>query len=240
MSTHSLRKTSAISFEKVAGTAPDLIDMYKDAGDSLRKQDLIGTRAAVYLVIDRSLSMEGYYLNGTVQRLSDQILSLTAHVDDDGIVQVAFFDDDVRTIGRGRGLFRRSQKLADVALGAHQGRIAELHNSLGRMGGTRYRPAMEAVMEHYRASTAYQDSTPAFVVFQTDGAPHDEDETADFLRSTQHENVRWQFVPFGQENQFGCLSRLPGNVGISAVGHDPLSMPSAELYNRLVTGLPRS
>ncbi|MFI8091515.1 hypothetical protein ACIF9R_24875 [Streptomyces sp. NPDC086080] len=31
------------------------------------------------------------------------------------------------------GLFRRSQSFVDVALGAHQGRIAELYNSLGHL-----------------------------------------------------------------------------------------------------------
>lgn len=34
------------------------------------------------------------------------------------------------------GLFRRSQSFADVALGAHQGRTAELHNSLGHLPTT--------------------------------------------------------------------------------------------------------
>ncbi|WP_371648776.1 hypothetical protein [Streptomyces mirabilis] len=38
----------------------------------------------------------------------------------------------MHTLTRG-GLFRRSQSFVDVALGAHQGRIAELHNSLGHL-----------------------------------------------------------------------------------------------------------
>ncbi|WP_330351908.1 VWA domain-containing protein [Streptomyces sp. NBC_00582] len=236
--THSLEKTSAISLDEVAGTAPDLIDMYKDAETSLRDRDLIGRRAAVYLVIDRSLSMKPYFGNGTVQRLSDQILSLSAHLDDDGTVPVGFFSDEMHTLARSR-LLRRPQAFEEVALGAHQGRIAQLHNSLGRMGGTHYRPAMEAVLDHYRGSKAFKASIPAFVVFQTDGGPQDESATRDFLHATAHENVRWQFVPFGAERQFDLLGRLPGNTGISAVGANPLALSNAELYNRLVTGLPR-
>ncbi|MFJ8752315.1 VWA domain-containing protein [Streptomyces sp. NPDC102441] len=239
MTTHSLHKTSAISLDKVAGTAPDLIDMYTDAETSLRKVDLIGGRAAVYLVIDRSISMRDYFTSGAVQRLSDQILSLAAHLDDDGKVPVGFFSDKMHTLSRGK-IFRRPQTLVDVELGNHQGRIAELHNSLGPMGGTKYRPAMEAVREHYRASSAYKASIPAFVVFQTDGAPHDESATRKFLDSTQDENIRWQFVPFGEERQFGVLSSLPGNVGVSAVGYNPLDLSNAELYSRLVTGLHRA
>ncbi|WP_078965688.1 VWA domain-containing protein [Streptomyces aureocirculatus] len=34
--------------------------------------------------------MEHYFANGSVQRLSDQILSLSAHLDDDGKVPVSF------------------------------------------------------------------------------------------------------------------------------------------------------
>lgn len=239
MTVHSLQKSSAISLEKVAGTAPDLIDMYKDAGTSLRKADLIGRRAAVYLVVDRSYSMKKFFKNGAVQRLGDQILSFSAHLDDDGKVPVGFFSDTMHSLGRG-GMFRRPQAFVDVQLGGHQGRIAELHNSLGSMGGTNYRPAMEAVREHYRASSAFKASIPAFVVFQTDGAPHDERATREFLESTQDESIRWQFVPFGEEWQFDVLSSFPGNVGVSAVGYNPLDLSNAELYSRLVTGLPRA
>ncbi|GHG22895.1 VWA domain-containing protein [Streptomyces filamentosus] len=239
MATHSLQKTSAISLDKVAGTAPDLIDMYKDAETSLRRSDRLGGRAAVYLVIDRSRSMADFFTDGSVQRLSDQILSLSAHLDDDGKVPVGFFSTEMHTITRGR-ILRRPQAFVDVELGAHQGRIAQLHNSLGRMGGTHYRPAMEAVRAHYRASRAYKVGTPAFVVFQTDGAPQDAPATRDFLRSTQGENMRWQFVPFGEAGWFRFLHTLPGNTGVSAVGSDPLALSNAELYDRLVAGLPHA
>ncbi|MCQ9179090.1 VWA domain-containing protein [Streptomyces sp. IBSBF 2953] len=58
------------------------------ARSSLRKSGGLGDRAAVYLVIDRSYFMKNYFTDGTVQRLSDQILSLSAHLDDDGKVPV--------------------------------------------------------------------------------------------------------------------------------------------------------
>ncbi|MGW0868914.1 VWA domain-containing protein [Streptomyces sp. NPDC002740] len=58
------------------------------ARSSLRKSDGFGDRAAVYLVIDRSYLMKHYFTDGTVQRLSDRFLSLSAHLDDDGKVAV--------------------------------------------------------------------------------------------------------------------------------------------------------
>jgi hypothetical protein len=223
VATYSLQKTSAISLDEIASTAPDLIDMYKDAETSLRESQRLGGRAAIYLVIDRSFSMKDYFNNGSVQRLSDQILSLSAHLDYDRKVPVGFFSTDMHTITRGR-IIRRPQAFVDVKLGAHQGRIAQLHNSLGSMGGTHYRPAMEAVLAHYHVSRAYKAGTPAFVVFQTDGAPQDAPATRDF----KDENVRWQFVPFGEAGGFDGLY-LPGNTGVSTVGSDPLALSNAEL-----------
>jgi hypothetical protein len=128
---HALNRTSDISLEKVVGTAPDLTDMCKDAETSLRKSDGLGDRAAVYLVIDRSCLMKNYFTDGTVQRWSDRILSLSAHLDDDGKVPVGAASSPAEsTLTRGV-LFRRSQSFVDVALGAHLGRIAELHTPRG-------------------------------------------------------------------------------------------------------------
>ncbi|MGW1783878.1 VWA domain-containing protein [Streptomyces sp. NPDC002143] len=62
--------------------------MYKDAETSLCTSDRLDDRAAVYLVIDRFYLMKNFFADGTVQRLSDQILSLSAHLDDDGKVPV--------------------------------------------------------------------------------------------------------------------------------------------------------
>ncbi|MFD9053565.1 VWA domain-containing protein [Streptomyces zaomyceticus] len=159
MATHSLQKTSAISLDKVAGTAPDLIDMYKDAETSLRESDRLGGRAAVYLVIDRSLSMTDFFNDGSVQRLSDQILSLSAHLDDDGKAPVGFFSTEMHTIARG-GLLRRPQALVDVKLGAHQGprTAAAAHRHLeepaaldtGRPHARQGRP-LHTVRHHHRA-----------------------------------------------------------------------------------------
>ncbi|MFE9137827.1 hypothetical protein [Streptomyces sp. NPDC007355] len=62
--------------------------------------------------------------------------------------------------------------------------------------------------------------------------------TSDVLRSTRAENVRCPLVPFGEAGEFGFLSGLPGNTGVGAVGSDPPALSNAELYNRLVSGLP--
>lgn len=82
--------SGTINLTKVQEKAPDLVSLYKAAGASVRRHGLESVRAAVYLVLDRSGSMRPYYRNGTMQHLAEQVLSLSAHLDDDGTVPVVF------------------------------------------------------------------------------------------------------------------------------------------------------
>ncbi|WP_326597998.1 VWA domain-containing protein [Streptomyces sp. NBC_01803] len=220
---------SPISLEKVTATAPDLVNLYKSAGVSLGKHRLLGVRAAVYLVLDRSGSMKDFYRDGTVQHLAEQALGLAAHFDDDGVVPTIFFSTDVHT-------------RADLALGAHRGRIAEIHDTLGHMGKTFYAKAMRAVLDHYLASGT---KDPAFVIFQTDGAPKDKGATAALLTEVSTLPVFWQFIGFG-DDPFTFLRRLDDlagravdNAGFFPAGADPRAVPSEELYDALMSEFPQ-
>ena len=144
----------AISLEKVERAAPALVNLYKQAGISLQKSGITGQRAAVYLVLDHSASMASYYRRGTMQHLAEQVLGLSANLDDDGVVPVVVFSSRVDLV-------------SDISLDNHVGRVEELHRRLS-WGGTAYTPAMRAVIEHYRNCGA---TDPAYVVFQTDGDP---------------------------------------------------------------------
>ncbi|MFP8888068.1 vWA domain-containing protein [Streptomyces mangrovi] len=221
----------AISLEKVEAAAPGLVSLYKQAAVSLEKHRLSGQRAAVYLVLDRSGSMRPYYRDGTVQHLAEQVLGLAAHLDDDGRVPVVFFSTGV-------------DGSAEVALEDYAGRVEALHSSLGHMGRTNYHLAMEAVIEHYRASGS---TDPALVVFQTDGGPTSKAAAERVLCEASRLPMFWQFVGFG-EDEFRFLRKLddlpvPGkrvvdNAGFFAAGPDPRAIPDAELYDRLTGEFP--
>lgn len=218
---------AAISLEKVRATAPGIVDLYKHAGVSLEKRGLVGTRAAVYLVLDRSGSMAGYYQDGSVQRLAEQALGLSANLDDDGIVPLVFFDD-------------RPYEPIEVGLGDYKGRIDREHRRLGRMGGTQYAPALHTVANHYVDSGS---TAPAFVIFQTDGEPTDARETERVLRDLSGLSMFIQFVGFGTRFEFlRKLDALGGrevdNAGFFAAGRDPRSMSDSDLYDRLMGEYP--
>ncbi|MDX2395972.1 VWA domain-containing protein [Streptomyces sp. NPDC090054] len=225
---------SAIDLRKVRETAPSLVNLYKSAGISLRKHDLEGVRAAVYLVLDHSGSMRPYYRDGSVQALADRVLGLSAHLDDDGRIPVVFFSTEVDAV-------------EEITLGGHEGRIGAIVAGLGHMGKTSYDAAMEAVIDHYLDSGTGE---PALVVFQTDGGPLSKLAAERYLCKAARLPLFWQFVGFGntRSGQFDFLRRLDelpvpakrvvDNAGYFHAGPDPRAVSDSELYDRLLGEFP--
>ncbi|MFI2639607.1 vWA domain-containing protein [Streptomyces sp. NPDC018610] len=225
---------AAISLSKVEESAPALVSLYKSAGASLVEHGLDELRAAVYLVLDHSGSMSRYYRDGSVQALADRVLSLAAHLDDDGRVPVVFFSTDVDAV-------------TEIALDDHQDSVRRIAAGLGHMGRTHYEAAMEAVIDHYLDSGA---TDPALVVFQTDGGPSSRTAAERYLCKAAKLPLFWQFIGFGNArgHQFDFLRRLDelavparrviDNAGFFPVGRDPRRMSDAQLYDRLLAEFP--
>ncbi|MEO3977190.1 VWA domain-containing protein [Streptomyces sp. CAU 1734] len=229
----------AISLRKVEERAPALVNLYKSAGVSLRKHNMEGGRAAVYLVIDYSGSMREYYKDGSVQALADRVLGLSAHLDDDGVVPVVFFSTDVDAV-------------TDIALENHRGRVAAIAAGLGHMGKTSYHLAMDAVIDlHLEHCARRGAAVPALVVFQTDGGPINKLAAERYLCKSARLPLFWQFIGFGDRGsrQFDFLRKLDelavpdkrpiDNAGFFHAGLDPRRVPDADLYDRLVGEFPR-
>ncbi|MEG3626164.1 vWA domain-containing protein [Streptomyces poriticola] len=226
---------AAISLDKVRETAPALVSLYKSAGASLTEHGLDGLRAAVYLVVDYSGSMRPYYRDGSVQALADRVLSLSAHLDDDGTVPVVFFSTGIDAV-------------TDIALTTHQGRIDAIVAGLGHMGRTSYHLAMDAVIDHYLDSGTTE---PALVVFQTDGGPINRPAAEKYLCKAARLPMFWQFIGFGDPDsrQFDFLRRLDDlpvpakrvidNAGFFHAGEDPRNVSDTDLYDRLVAEFPQ-
>ncbi|QKW51283.1 VWA domain-containing protein [Streptomyces buecherae] len=225
---------AALSLAKVEEAAPGLVSLYKAASAVVEKHGLGGQRAAVYLVLDRSGSMRRYYKDGTVQHLAEQALGLSAHFDDDGVVPVVFFSTDV-------------DGTAELDLANYPGRIEELHGALGHMGRTNYHWAINAVVEHYEKSGS---TDPAFVIFQTDGAPTSKPAAERALCEAARLPIFWQFVGFGdpQAKGFDFLRKLDDlavperrpvdNAGFFHAGLEPRDLSDAELYGQLMVEFP--
>ncbi len=236
------------------GTVPFMpLDLSKDrklavsftkAGAAVEAHRLAGRRCPVYLVIDFSGSMRKFFNDGHVQRLAEQILALAAHFDDDGVVQVWFFDDGVR-------------HPVNVSVRDYEGSIERIRKAAGRMGGTSYAPVIRSVRDYHRAHNPGQ---PALVVFQTDGSPNAgaaRRASTDELCMAAYEPIFWQFIGFGSEGdvlpgegaRFDYMRLLDGglpvpekrpvdNAGFFPAGPNPAGMDEDVLYNNLLAEFP--
>lgn len=169
----------------IAPTSTSMVDLTKKAAVSLQKAGLSGQRAAVYLVLDHSGSMQSFYRNGDVQRLAEQALGLSANLDDDGTVPVVYFGS-------------QASRPFDVQLNDYAGVIDRTHPSVP-WGTTNYTAAMDTVVAHHKQSAA---SEPALVIFQTDGSPDNRTAVKQALRAYSKGPYFWAFIGFGGRVEF--------------------------------------
>ncbi len=187
----------ALSLAGVKAAAPHLADAYKAAGVVLKKQGLTGARAAVYLVVDRSGSMRGYFKDGSVQRPRRA----------DGGARGAPRRERRR---HGRVLLHghRRHRRADPRHALPTG-IEEINAGLGRLGRTHYHRAVEEVLAHHEKT---DPTRPALVVFQTDGAPDARTAATQALAGAADRPLHWRFVAWGEPDNkaFDYLRKLGG------------------------------
>lgn len=219
------KKKAVITPEPTAAPVPptSFVNLRKEAKISLAKNGLEvdGTGGiAVYLVLDHSWSMQPHYADGSVQRITEQVLALSAEIDNDGQVPVFYFGSGAETA-----------KI--VKIGAHTGWVNATHTSVP-WGSTNYVAAIDAVRAYH---AEYGGGQPALVVFQTDGSPDDQPATTTKLISVAGEDMFFAFVGFGPKKYVEylfTLDEIEGRVRDNASAFHavkPMHTENADLYD---------
>lgn len=253
----SVKKQKLIDMEKrVAASSPKLLDLTKRAAISLEKHGLGEHTARVALCLDISASMHSLYKSGKIQALVERVLALGLRFDDDGEVDVFLF-----------GSAGHSESA--VTLANHASYVPDIIGRRRLEGGTSYGAAMRLIREHYfegygPRSRPLADTHPVYVMFVTDGAPHDRVDAEEQLRYSSHEPIFWQFMAIGRssksvdadgtkkrglltrltDSQFTFLEKLDDlpdrridNASFFAVA-DPANISDEQLYELLMTEYP--
>ena len=249
----------AISLDKLARTAPGLVNLAKGAQVNLTKRGLAGHRAKVALCLDHSGSMRKLYKQGVVQALAERVLALATQIDDDGAIDVFAFGAE--------GSYLGELTVADFA-----GGVDRLIRDM-RYGTTNYAAVMELVRAHYRSGglspspAASHSATPesqlgrqvsviaghvltrpaelpAYVMFVTDGAPDSRSKAARQIVEASREGIFWQFMGVGG-GPFDFLRRLDASVPGRLIDNagffeatDPTELADDALYAEMLSEYP--
>lgn len=166
-----------------------IVRLHKSSGIDLCKH-----KARVFVVMDRSFSMNDAFHNGTVQRILTRLLPLALRFDDDGNLDVYVFN----TI---------CDKMPSLNLKNYETYVQKIIIGKGYVptGSTKYSPFVEQIMADYNDD----NPIPAFGIIITDGNPDTDDiEPSDMaLRESSQYRIFLNFFGTGNCN-FKYLEKL--------------------------------
>lgn len=236
--------------KKMEQQAPKILDLSKKAKVSLEKVGLQNHNAKVALCLDISGSMSSLYRSGKIQEFAERILALGTRFDDDGAIDIFLFG-------------MNSHDAGELTIDNFNGFVNRLIKQYPLEGSTYYGKAMKTIREHYFGSAAKRNNpitnnVPIYVMFVTDGATFDENETIGHIQSSSYEPIFWQFMAIGKSNKgvkrrgifsifqsdFSFLEELDNltgryidNADFFSV-EDPLLVSDNELYDLLMQEYP--
>lgn len=198
-----------------------LIDMSKSG-----KTNMTNHAARVALVMDYSGSMSNMFANGAVQDVVTRLLPIALKFDDNGELESWLFSESY-------------ERMAPVTVLNYDSYVKNvMMRAKMCMGGTNYAPVLKDVVKYYK--NLHTSTTPAFIIFITDGDNWDEYETNAIVRELSNYNMFVQFVGIGNGSTFPYLKSLddmPGrnhdNTGFIAV-KDMNKMDDQQLYTEML------
>lgn len=198
-----------------------LIDMSKNG-----KTNMINHVARVAIAMDYSGSMSNMFMNGAVQDVITRLLPIALKFDDNGELESWLFSEDY-------------ERLDPVTISNYKNYVRNvMMKARMSMGGTNYSPALKDIVKYYKDK--HPSTTPAFIIFITDGDNWDVDATNRVVRELSNYNMFVQFVGIGSGSSFDYLKSLDDmsgrkhdNTGFIAV-RDMNKMDDQQLYTEML------
>ena len=206
---------------------PRMLDLKKKVKVVLEKNNLVGVKARIVLMLDKSGSMGSLYRNGTVQATVERLVAVASQMSTSETMDVWLFNT-------------RTDKFPSVSEQAVDGYVdgAVLSRS-SISGGTSYAPAIESMMTSYGATS----NEPTLVFFITDGENDDYNGAKRAITTASGYPIFFQFIGLGDEN-FEFLSELDTMEGrlIDNANFFPLNdlkhISDEQLYERILVEFP--
>lgn len=221
-----------VVLDKVSHQAPQLIDLTKKSLISLEKKNLLGLKARVGLVLDRSGSMNNQYKHGDVQKIIDRVLPLAINFDDDGSFECWAFG-------------KNTIRLDDVSMDNFKNYIETTHKGWKKWEvgpAINYEPAaIEQVIQYY---AQFNDGIPTYIVFISDGGVHENRKITHLISEAAKRPIFWQFIGIGGYN-YGILEKLDDMTGrvidnCNFFSLDNITqLPDEQLYDLLLEEFPQ-
>lgn len=221
-----------ISLDKRAEVATISLTKVLQA-EAAKGVDLGELTANVILVNDYSASMSQRYDGAVneVQELGERALGLSlSGLDDDGKVQVFFFDD-------------KAYDPIEVTAKNYQGYVDRWRKPKfkpqRRFGGTDYLPVIGKIIDYCTSKGMLAaGQPPVLVIFMTDGATANEAKIAQQLVAAASLPIFWQFLGLGYSPRFlqqldTMGGRAVDNVGLFEIP-GVLSLTDEEFYDKII------
>ncbi len=167
-----------------------IVRLQKTSGIDLSKH-----KARVFVVMDRSGSMEPCFSDGTVQRILTRFLPLALKFDDDGQLEVYVFN----TV---------CEKMPAMNLHNYETYVKKqiIDKGFGPKGSTKYSPFINQIINDYNDNSPI----PAFGIIITDGNPESLDKAPSdsAIRESSNHRIFLNFFGTGTSCNFEYLRKL--------------------------------
>jgi len=187
------------SYDKLIAKAPRLVDLAEKCHASLEDAEMLGHKAKVALCIDISGTMHPLFASGRIQKFAESILLLGARFDQDLAIDIFLFGDEAYHMGE-----MNAENFDSFLTDAWRKYIS--------IYGTYYGKAIKKIRQFYYPENKGDElhkvicsAEPVYVMFVTDGATADEEETVKQLVWASYEPIFWQFMAIGKsKDDFGA------------------------------------